>query len=174
MQRVGLALALIGMTASGAQAGLIALTFDAEPPGPCDWSWNESGCTLVFVDTTAEDCTAGMCVAGSEPGMLWLFPARLDIDFNGLTNLYVDRVEIDIHDYCGTDCTRAFLYDDWMVLDAIGNPIAGESTLVLSRSGGMPNHMAVSSCEASISEIRLYTEGVPAAGASWSTVKTLY
>ena len=67
-------------------------------------------------------------------------------------------VEIDIDDYCGPDCTRAFIIDETMMnVDSVMNGPTGPQTLTLENPLQVfLTELAISSCEGSINEIRIY------------------
>ena len=67
-------------------------------------------------------------------------------------------VEIDIDDYCGPDCTRAFIKDDTMMnVDSVKNGPTGPQTLTLENTSQvLLTELAISSCEGSINEIRIF------------------
>ena len=73
----------------------------------CNDIWIEEGINLSLESTTTEDCSTGDCFFGIETTYLWLFPSRLSIDLSSVQS--IERVEIDIIDACGPDCTLAFL-----------------------------------------------------------------
>ena len=73
----------------------------------CNDIWIEEGINLSLESTTTEDCSTGSCFFEIETTYLWLFPSRLSIDLSSVQN--IERLEIDIIDACGPDCTLAFL-----------------------------------------------------------------
>jgi hypothetical protein len=87
---------------------------------------------------------------------LWLYPSRLTIDLSSLQN--IQMVEIDIDDNCGPDCTRAFLIDETMMnIDSVKNGPTGPQTLILDNPTQVfLTELAISSCEGSINEIRIF------------------
>ena len=129
----------------------------------CNEIWTEQNLDMSLVETTADDCTSGSgsCYFGfmnqafnSFP--LWLYPSRLTIDLSSLQN--IQMVEIDIDDYCGPDCTRAFLIDETMMnIDSVKNGPTGPQTLILDNPTQVfLTELAISSCEGSINEIRIF------------------
>jgi len=127
---------------------------DGVSVGSCGQTWVEAGVVLSFVTTTSEDGCEGSCYFGKEPDKVWLYPGRLNLDLSGLTNT-VTSVEVDITDYCGTNCTKAFLYESTTTVDNKSNIQPGQETLTLSSNGASVDRVAVSSCEGYVSEIRL-------------------
>jgi len=133
----------------------ITISLDGVTVNQCGSTWTESGVVLSFVETTAEDCGEGSCSFGIDPSSVWLWPCRLNLDLSALGGT-VAQVEVDIVDYCGVDCTRAFLYNGSSTLDNTGNTqVSTTETLFLSSGGIQPDRLAVSSCEGEIKEIRL-------------------
>ncbi len=119
----------------------------------CGETWTENGVELSFVYTTAEDCTEDRCYFGLEDDSVWLYPSRLKANVSGLD---VEKVEVDITDWCGSGCTAAFLYNDSNIVDnTSNNQVGANETLVLDGSGASVDRVAVSSCEAEVHEIRL-------------------
>jgi hypothetical protein len=129
----------------------------------CNEIWTEQNLDMSLVETTSDDCTqgSGSCYFGfmnqafnSFP--LWLYPSRLTIDLSSLQN--IQMVEIDIDDNCGPDCTRAFLIDETMMnIDSVKNGPTGPQTLILDNPTQVfLTELAISSCEGSINEIRIF------------------
>jgi hypothetical protein len=83
-----------------------------------------------------------------------LFPARLNLDLSTLPGT-VATVEVDVEDFCGTGCTRAFLYEGATLVDSASNAVGGAQTLLLDSGGAAVDRVAVSSCEGSATEVRL-------------------
>jgi hypothetical protein len=123
------------------------------PIDGCDDTWSEDGVVLSFVNTTSDDCTTARCSFGvDDPGRVWLYPARLRLDLGGL-GCDTTRVEVDVEDNCGADCTRAFAYASSVERARVTNS-GGPGTLVLT-PGTPIDTVAVSSCEGQVLEIRL-------------------
>lgn len=150
------------------------ITFDAVPPDVvCGEIWQENQVDLMFVPTTDEDCTLGSCYFGIGMGHVWLYPSRLVVDFVETYN--VSRVEIDWTDWCGTNCTRAFLYDGVSTVASAGNTaISAMETVTLIPSGGVCDRIGVSSCEGQVHEIRIVADTVPDGNFAWGAVKSLF
>ena len=142
---------------STASGQTVILTLDNVPSGTlCNEIWTEQNLDLSFVNTTADDCTLGNCNFGIEPTSVWLYPTRLTIDLSSLQS--IQKVEVDILDVCGTDCTQAFLMDSTgMMLNNVGNSLIGFDTLtILNPTEGLLSELAISSCEGEILEVRIY------------------
>ena len=122
----------------------------------CNEIWTEQNLDMRLVETTSDDCTSGSCYFGFWEQSLALWPSRLTIDLSSLQN--IQMVEIDIDDLCGPDCTRAFLIDETMMnTDSVKNGPTGPQTLTLENpSQVFLTELAISSCEGSINEIRIY------------------
>ena len=122
----------------------------------CNEIWTEQNLDMRLVETTSDDCTAGSCYFGFWEQSLALWPSRLTIDLSSLQN--IQMVEIDIDDLCGPDCTRAFLIDETMMnVDSVKNGPTGPQTLTLENTSQvLLTELAISSCEGSINEIRIF------------------
>ena len=122
----------------------------------CNEIWTEQNLDMRLVETTSDDCTSGSCYFGFWEQSLALWPSRLTIDLSSLQN--IQMVEIDIDDLCGPDCTRAFLIDETMMnIDSVKNGPTGPQTLTLENPLQVfLTELAISSCEGSINEIRIY------------------
>ena len=135
----------------------ITLTLNNVPESiSCNETWTEQNLDMRLVETTSDDCTTGSCYFGFWEQSLALWPSRLTIDLSSLQN--IQMVEIDIDDFCGPDCTRAFLIDETMMnTDSVKNGPTGPQTLTLENpSQVFLTEVAISSCECSINEIRIY------------------
>ena len=120
--------------------------------------WTEENIPISFVNTTAEDCGSGNSTFGVAPTFVWLYPSRLSIDLQSLQG--IQRIEVDINDWCTTNCTQAFLIDNsGMVIHNTGNTqIQSLETLILENlSEASLSELALSSCEGQIHEVRIYT-----------------
>ena len=135
----------------------VTLTLNNVPEDiACNETWTEQGLDINLVETTSDDCTSGSCYFGFWEQSLALWPSRLTIDLSSLQN--IQMVEIDIDDLCGPDCTRAFLIDETMInIDSVKNGPTGPQTLTLENpSQVFLTELAISSCEGTINEIRIY------------------
>jgi hypothetical protein len=170
-------LLLAAAPASAAVSVLVLTLDDTTIPGGvmCGDTWVEAGVTLSFVPTTAEDCSEGNCFFGLDPTGVWLYPCRLNVDLSGICG--VVSAEVDVTDYCGVACTRAFFYEGATTVDSDSNTIVNApETLLLSAGTATVDRMAVSSCEGLCTEIRI-TYDASASGtesATWGSVKVLY
>ena len=123
----------------------------------CNDIWTEEGINLSLESTTTEDCSTGSCFFEIETTYLWLFPSRLSIDLSSVPS--IERVEIDIIDTCGPDCTLAFLVNlDGETIESTYNTISGspETLIIENPTESMLSKLAISSCEGQIHEIRIY------------------
>jgi hypothetical protein len=84
--------------------------------------------------------------------------------------------EIDIIDFCGTNCTPARFDDGATLIDSDGNMLSSSTeTLVLSAGADTPTHLVDSGCQAAVQEVRItYNQGVPVKASTWSAVKALF
>ncbi len=159
IRSISMALLLCALLAAGPAAAeeVVTLTLDGVTGVTCDQVWAEAGLDLSFTTTTAEDCDGGgSCSFGAEGGSsLWLYPSRFMVDFG--SSRAISRVEVDVIDWCGAGCTRAFLYEpDWTVGMAENSASGGTpQTLILQSESGTASAVAVSSCEGEVSEIRI-------------------
>ena len=120
--------------------------------------WTEENINLRFLNTTAEDCGSGNSTFGVAPSFVWLYPSRLSIDLQSLQG--IQSIEVDINDWCNTNCTQAFLIDNsGMAIQNTGNTqIQSLETLILENlSEASLSELALSSCEGQIHEVRIYT-----------------
>ncbi len=135
----------------------VTLTLNDVPEDiACNETWTEQDLDISLVETTSDDCTTGSCFFGFWEQSLSLWPSRLTIDLSSLQN--IQMVEIDINDYCGPDCTRAFIIDETMMnVDSVKNGPTGPQTLTLENTSQvLLTELAISSCEGSINEIRIF------------------
>ena len=145
---------LIGVSVVGQT---VTLTLNNVPENIiCNETWTEQNLDMSLVETTSDDCTIGSCYFGFLKQSLALWPSRLTIDLSSLQN--IQMVEIDIDDYCGPNCTRAFLIDETMMnIDSVKNGPTGPQTLILDNPTQVfLTELAISSCEGSINEIRIF------------------
>ncbi len=134
---------------------VVTISLDNVTVTDCGETWTESGIELSFVNTTDEDCAEGYCSFGLAETEVWLYPARLSLNFYD-TYWAFTEMEVDIVDNCGLNCTCAFLYKGSNQIDKVCNSISWEKeTLKLSSHGHLIDRAAVSSCEGSVQEIRL-------------------
>jgi hypothetical protein len=166
------------VSASASAQVVTELHLGTIPPNvQCGERWVENNIELYFTDTTADDCDlGGNCFFGLDVDSVWLFPARLMVDFGG--SYLVFRVEIDIIDYCGPGCTQAFLYNGGAQVGYAANTTSSmPQTLVMDLGAGGPvDSIAISSCEGQVigSTITIYSATVATDSDSWSAIKALY
>lgn len=148
------------------------------PPNvQCGERWTESGVELYFTNTTADDCDGGgSCFFGLDTGLVWLFPARLMVDLGEPALVY--RVEIDVEDFCGAGCTRAFLYNGGSQIDtAVNTVVSSPEVLVMDLGEGEDiDSIAISSCEGQVlgSTITIFSEVVAVEPGIWGAIKAIY
>ena len=85
--------------------------------------------------------------------------------------------EIDIIDYCGPGCTKAFLYEgNTTVATAANTVVSTQETLTLAAGTATVDRLAVSSCEGIVTEIRIEynADASEAESGTWGTIKSLY
>jgi len=120
--------------------------------------WTEENINLSFVNTASEDCGSGNSTFGVEPTFVWLYPSRLSVDLQSIQG--IQRIEVDVNDWCNTDCTQAFLIDNsGMAIHNVGNTsIQSSETLIIENSSEASlSELAISSFEGQIHEVRIYT-----------------
>lgn len=136
----------------------IVITFENAPASPqCDEVWTEEGLEINFTSTTSSDCNAGSCFFETTDTFVWLYPSRMSINLSSLEN--ISKIEIDVIDYCGADCTKSFL------IDANGNEIVsagntmnstGETITLLNPTEEQLSQLAISSCEGQVQDVRIF------------------
>lgn len=155
MRAILLVLAALWTFAVPASGQPVVVTLDNAPATMCNEAWTEAGVELTLVNTTSEDCDGGgNCFFGVDPGGVSLFPSRLNLDLTTLSGS-VTSAEVDVQDFCGIGCTRAFLYQGATLLDSASNTGGGAQTLILDGGGAAADRLAVSSCEGMATEVRL-------------------
>lgn len=175
--RLTILLSLLLATTASAEV-VTVLHLDNVPDVDCDEVWVQDGVDMYFTTTTAEDCDGGgSCFFNAVGGAtgVWLFPARLVADFG--QSYVINRVEIDVVDWCGTGCTKAFLYEGGVMVGSTENTISNASEiLTVIPSGGQADMLAVSSCEGQVlgSTIRIYADALDAETGTWSDVKSVF
>ncbi len=146
----------------------ITLTLDSISSNTnCNDIWTEQNLDLSFVIGTSDDCAAGACYFDVEPTYVWLYPSRLSVDLSGLQN--IQKVELDVISYCSyfsPQCTFSHLMDSTgMIINTVGNTINNpgnsingtlETIIIENPAAGFLSELAISSCEGSVHEIRIY------------------
>lgn len=72
----------------------------------CDQEWYENNVKLYF-----SSIFDGSCFFDSQSDPLWLYPAILNFELDATKDYNYTRVEVDIVDYCGQNCTFVELFD---------------------------------------------------------------
>jgi len=152
------AISLIGCGSDDEKGQTIILTLDNISSNTITNDvWTEQDINLSFVSATSDDCGTGSSSFGVETTFVWLYPSRLSVDLSSLQN--IQKVEVDITDWCNTNCTQAFLIDiSGVIINNAGNTIiqSPETLTIENPSGGFISELAISSCEGQIHEVRVY------------------
>ncbi len=146
-----------------ASAAEITNTFDNVPAQiQCGEAWTNQNIIQNFTETVAsEDGVGGYCSFGIFPPTVALYPSRLRLDFT-LLQQPVSRIETDIVDSCGHGCTVLFAYHGTNNIGQMGNTtVAMAETLALDFSNTPPDSCVIRSFEATVYEIRIFTEESP-------------
>jgi len=128
----------------------------------CNEIWTEQNLNLSFVSATTDDCAPDACsFTVNSPAMgvemsIMLYPSRLTVDLSSLQD--IQKVEVDIVDFCGFYCTQAFLMDNTGIISSKGNSLSSVSeTLIMENSSQASiTELAISGCESGVNEIRIY------------------
>jgi hypothetical protein len=156
----------------------LEITFNEVPATACDEVWTQSGVAIQVTTTTSEDCDGGgncSFIEWDENGGVGMAPARLSLDLGESYLIY--SVEIDIQDFCGSGCTRAFLYNGGVQVGSTANTTVGAvETLVVAPAGNFADSIAVSSCEGVVlgQTIRIFSEVVATEPQTWGAIKGAY
>ena len=137
----------------------ITLTLDNVPSNTlCNEIWTEQNLDLSFVTGTSDDWGEDeLCFFVVEPTYVFLAGSRLTVDLSSLQN--IQKVEVDINDWCNTDCTRAFLIDSsGVIVNSAGNTLiqSTETLIIENPTEGFLSELAISSGEGQVHEIRIY------------------
>jgi hypothetical protein len=124
-------------------------------PESCNELWEEQGLKMFVTSIdSAESCSF------NASGEFWLYPAKLIIDLNDLLNNDLLRIEVDIEDYCGINCTSLSISDesDNTILMVSNQNVSNAETLVIQslESIKQQKRIVIQSFEAQIKAIRLY------------------
>ena len=143
-------------------AATITNTLDSVPSQlQCNQTWTNQNIIFRFTETVAsEDGSDGFCSFGINAGFIWLYPSRIQLDFTQLPEA-VTKIEADIDDDCGSDCTKLFAYNFGTQIAAIGNVTTLPQTLALEFSVIHPNSCAIRSFEGKVDEIRISIADAP-------------
>ena len=133
-------------------------SFDLLPPQVgCGQAWTNQNLILKFSPTVAsEDSTPGYCSFDVRPGVIALYPARLQIDFSLLEHP-VSRIEADVNDACGPGCTVLFAYRGPNSIGKAANLEVHSQTLFLGFNDQRPDRCVIRSFEGFVTEVRVYT-----------------
>lgn len=157
---------------------VLEITFNEVPATTCDEVWTQSGVAIQVTTTTSEDCDGGgncSFIEWDENGGVGMAPARLALDLG--ESYLIFSVEIDIQDFCGIGCTRAFLYNNGVQVGSTANATRGAvETLVVSPVGNFADSIAVSSCEGVVlgQTIRIISDVVATDSQTWGAIKGAY
>ena len=137
----------------------ITLTLDNVPSNTlCNEIWTEQNLDLSFVTGTSDDWGEDeLCFFVVEPTYVFLAASRLTVDLSSLQN--IQKVEVDINDWCNTDCTQAFLIDSsGVIVNSAGNTLiqSTETLIIENPTEGFLSELAISSGEGQVHEIRIY------------------
>ncbi len=125
----------------------------------CDVVWVENNIDISSISTTSDDCGGeGNCIFTNSNDKLNLNNARIKFNFVNL-NPFVDSIKIIIKNNCGSNCTQAFMYDNEYLIDEKSSPANGIITLTLMNNYSRITDLFVSSCNAELLEIVLFTNG---------------
>jgi hypothetical protein len=127
----------------------------------CNQPWTNQNIVFHFTETIAsEDGSDGFCSFGINAGFVWLYPSRLQLDFTQLPGT-VTKIEADIDDDCGSDCTKLFAYSSGTRIASIGNVTTFPQTLSLDFSLIHPNSCAIRSFEGKVKVFRISIAEAP-------------
>ena len=179
IKKISILLAVSALLAVPATGQVVTeINFNNIPDVDCNEGWVQNGVNVMVGTTTSEDCDGGgncTWIPWDGSSGIGMAPARLSVDFS--QTYVVFQVEIDIQDYCGIGCTRAFLYNDGVQVASTSNATRGvEETLTLVPTGNLVDSIAVSSCEGVVlgNTIRIIAETVSTEPNSWGTIKGTY
>jgi hypothetical protein len=147
---------------SRVNAATITDTFDSVPAQlQCNQPWTNQNIIFRFSETIAsEDGSDGFCSFGINAGFVWLYPCRLQLDFTQLPGT-VTKIEADIDDDCGSDCTKLFAYSSGTQIASIGNVTTLPQTLSLNFNLLHPNSCAIRSFEGKVEEFKISITDAP-------------
>lgn len=78
----------------------------------CGQVFNINEVLVSAEQTTTEDCAAGACSFGDFQGGIGAFPARILFDISNYQDLTAVEILLKYTDFCGSGCTKAFVYDE--------------------------------------------------------------
>lgn len=157
---------ILGFSAQLSSQTVITISFDdpSTVPTSCNTIFTEEGVPQQLVNNS------GSCFFDYQGnGELWLFPATLSVDLSGLGS--IEKVEVDINDFCGTGCSQAMLLDNGNTILSTSNMTGSPETLVLDNSNlADVDELTISSFEGLFFEIRIFVEDVIAPCTGTTTV----
>ena len=110
--------------------------------------------SIMIVETTEEDCTIGSRYFGQGEEGVWLFPSRMIMDVSKLDK--ISEITISGIDYCGSNCTKAFIYGNQdSLLNTTSNDKHGEFTFNFDSDLNKVKSIAISSCEGVVSTVKI-------------------
>lgn len=132
----------------------VTLSFDnpSMVPSSCFTIFTEEGIPQQLVNNNLS-CSYDYSTGNG--GELWLFPATLSVDLSGLG--VIERVEIDINDFCSIGCSQASLLNNsGAVLNTSNTMVGSPETLLLDNSNLLAvDELTMSSFEGLFLEIRI-------------------
>ncbi len=126
-------------------------------PSSCFTIFTEEGVPQQLVDNTGS-CFFDYSTANG--GELWLFPATLSVDLTGFSG--IERVEIDINDFCGIGCSQASLNFNSMPVINTANTMVGSQEMLIMDNPDMVqiDELTMSSFEGLFLEIRIFSSTI--------------
>lgn len=129
----------------------------------CDVPFQRNGFTLTLTRSALGQGAEGYCSFRANPTQIDLYPGNLRIDLGHLPGSLI-RVEADVVDACGSDCTRLILASGNRVLAKVGNPVPGTGIVLKAEpvDAGVDT-LYLASYEGAVLEVRLIFAEPPAA-----------
>ncbi|MEZ5064902.1 MAG: FlgD immunoglobulin-like domain containing protein [bacterium] len=120
----------------------------------CNEIWTDAGLDLKFVPTNASDACPGICVFEPIPNAVSML-GRLVVDLTDVPGLILS-VAVDVEPFCAPGCTRAFVYENGVVIDSTANATSPNyQTLTVQAGPNLVDEFVVSGCETFVHEIRI-------------------
>jgi hypothetical protein len=138
------------------ERGTIVIDFSETTIEESNTLYHQDNLTLNVIETTVEDCREGRCSFGCcWEGRLGLFPARMEIDLNKISD--ITGITVTGNDNCARNCTRFFLYDGNRNVIQTASLDQGLGDYSISFDSELDNvkYMAISSCEGSVGTITI-------------------
>jgi|GEM_PF-1958158 len=137
-----------------AQEITATLDFDNAPAAlDCGSAWVEETFSLL-----ATNNSQGGCSVENFDGDIFVGSGQLRVDLGGRI---VSQIQVDIQDFCGVGCTRAFITQNGNTLSSLANQVVSEpETLIFDGAElGNATDLRIESFEGVIVEIRItYSE----------------